>query len=394
MDTNKRTTPQPASMEDQLRALAKKNGLPFRADGAKPAATPKPEPEPPKPVEAGRIVTARWASTVTDGVPEWAFKYDGVGAMARRTLNLFAGRPGAGKSTAARWFAAGYTRGTLDGCFVGKPQNVAYVVASEESIEYMVKPSLRAVHADMNRILFPHAEMDGRKVSLLSVNDEAALTELCRRHNVTVIIVDPVMSTVGGLINIDKNNQTRIYIEPWARIAEAIGGVAIGVVHLVKSPGADIVAAINGSSAFGEVARGVIAFAKDPESTDGHRIMSQVKNSAGPEDLSLAYRIEPSVVMTTQGHAEVAKFTVVGPSERTVSDVMAAGRQRAQFGPRMLEVLEAARAAGGTVVGPNYIATAVKGMSRDEAGKYLRRLAEANLLTKTGRGLYVYRLPS
>ena len=48
----------------------------------------------------------------------------------------------------------------------------------------------------------------------------------------------------------------------------------IGVVHLTKVPGSDIVAAINGSSAFGEVARAVIAFAKDPQSDNGERVLS------------------------------------------------------------------------------------------------------------------------
>jgi hypothetical protein len=30
-------------------------------------------------------------------------------------------RPGVGKSTAARWFAAGYTLGEIEGCFCGHP---------------------------------------------------------------------------------------------------------------------------------------------------------------------------------------------------------------------------------------------------------------------------------
>jgi hypothetical protein len=38
--------------------------------------------------------------------------------------------------------AAGFTKGTLRGCFHGQPQNVAYVT-TEESWEYIIKPGLR-----------------------------------------------------------------------------------------------------------------------------------------------------------------------------------------------------------------------------------------------------------
>ena len=84
-------------------------------------------------------------------------------------------------------------------------------------------------------------------------------------------------------------------VEPWARMAEAIGGVVYGVVHLTKAATGDVVAGVNGSSAFGEVARAVFGFAKDPDSDEGHRIMSQAKNSTGDENLALEYTIQPTL---------------------------------------------------------------------------------------------------
>jgi hypothetical protein len=56
-------------------------------------------------------------------------------------------------------------------------------------------------------------------------------------------------------VDIHRNNEPRVHLEPWARIAERINGVVIGVVHLTKAPKGDVVAAINASSVFGEVAR-------------------------------------------------------------------------------------------------------------------------------------------
>jgi len=305
----------------------------------------------------------------------------------RDTEVLLAGRPGTGKSTAARWFAGGYTRGTIEGCFYGQPQNVAYI-ATEESLEVMVKPSLRAVGADMNRMLFPEVQLDGYQVRLLSNVDEKALTADFLARGVTVVIVDPVMSSIGSTVDINRNNETRAYLEPWARMAEAINGLVIGIVHLVKVPGGDIVAAINGSSAFGEVARAVIAFAIDPQAGDGQGVLSQEKNNAGRNDLALTYAIESALVTTDADliPAEVGRFVIGGPSDRRVGDVIHAHHTTDRLGQRSFDVLDAVHQGPG----PVEIATVAKrtGMPNNDAGRYLARLAENGLLIKVGRGVY------
>ena len=78
--------------------------------------------------------------------------------------------------------------------------------------------------------------MDGKAVRLLSVLDEAALTADFIERDISVVIVDPVMSTVGGKVDLNRNNEVRDYLEPWARIAEAINGMVLAIVHLSKAP--------------------------------------------------------------------------------------------------------------------------------------------------------------
>jgi hypothetical protein len=334
----------------------------------------------------GRQITWRTAAEISDRCPEWAWSYRGGGRLMRSTLVLFAGRPEAGKSTAARWFAAGYTNGTIGGCFYRQPQNVAYI-ATEESLECMVKPSLRAVQADMSRVYFPEVQMDGHRVRLLSDLDEDALTAELRDRGITIVIVDPLMSAIASATNINKNNETRSYIEPWARIAETINGLTIGIVHLIKAPGGDIVAAINGSSAFGEVARAVIAFARDPQSDDDECVLSQEKNNAGRRDLALKYTVESATVTTDDLlPAEVGRFVIGDPSDRRVADVIHASSAEDRLGGRSVEVLEVVRQAAVPVDAKTV--AACTDMSNDDAGKYLRRLAKNGLLTKVGRGLY------
>lgn len=274
---------------------------------------------------AGRQIKLRSYETVVDDLPDWVWHYHGKGRIQLGTLVMLAGRPGAGKSTAARWFASQLTNGKLEGIWLNEPVNVAYM-AAEEQIDVLVKPSLRAAGADMSRIYDISAEDDGREVRMISLTDEHAIIDTLLQANVRVLIVDPVMATIGANVEINKNNEVRAYMEPYARIAKAINGIVLGIAHLNKQAAKDVVAGINGSSAFGEVPRAVFGFAKDESSDEGDRIMSQSKNSAGAEDLALIYRIETTTITTEKrGRAgEMAYFNIIGISEVSVEEVMTA----------------------------------------------------------------------
>lgn len=273
-------------------------------------------------VPATRSVVLSSFATERDDVPVWAWSYGGKGRVPVGALALFAGRPGAGKSTAGRWFAAAASNGVLEGCWYGKPVNTAYI-AAEESAKYVVKPGLRAAGADLRRVFMPKVQIIGEQVRFLSSHDMEELAAQLKQHEVKLVVVDPLMSTIGSKTDINRNNEVRSLIEPWSKLAEDIDGVVLGIAHLNKSGNGDVVAGINGSSAFGEVARSVFGFAKDPDSDDGDRILSQEKNSIGEEDLALTYRIESATVTTDTGKsADVGRFVIVGTSDRTVGDVL------------------------------------------------------------------------
>lgn len=54
--------------------------------------------------------------------------------------------------------------------------------------------------------------------------------------------------------------------------------------------------------------------------------MTQVKNSTGEEDLSLAYQIESQHITTDSGNtAEVGRFVIIGDTSRRVEDIFADG---------------------------------------------------------------------
>jgi len=138
------------------------------------------------------------------------------------------------------------------------------------------------------------------------------------------VVVDPLMSTIAASSDVNKNNEVRAQIQPWARIADAINGIVVGVAHLRKNNTGDVVAGVTGSSAFGEVARAIFGFAKS--TVDDTRVMSQHKNSTGYEDLSLSYEIVSEMVTVSTGEStEVGTFRILGPSDVTVEDLLMDG---------------------------------------------------------------------
>lgn len=260
------------------------------------------------------------ATAIRDDIPTWVWEWDGKGRIQLGTLCFFAGYSGAGKSSAARWFAAHLTCGTLDGCWFGHPQKVAYL-AFEEQLDKSVKPSLRAAGADLERISFPQVvQHDGNTLQFNSKDDEDIFTQALIDEGIKAVVVDPLMSSIGGKTDTTVNNQTREQLEPWARVAAGIEGIVLGLGHLTKSA-QNVMTGATGSAAFVEVPRAVFGFAKDDET--GDRLMSQVKNSAGYEDLAIAYRIESRAVTTDSGRSgEVGKFVIVGNTDRTVDDAL------------------------------------------------------------------------
>jgi hypothetical protein len=329
------------------------------------------------------------ANDIVSDIPDWAWEYDGFGRIQIGVLTLFGGRPGAGKSTGARWFAAQLSRGKLDGRWKRKPQKVAYI-ASEESLEQVVKPGLQLAGADMSNIVFPTVTFNGEAVALMSDRDEAKLTKELMSHGITAIFVDPIMATIRRKVDIYRNNELRDALQPWVRIAQRLRGVVVGIVHLTKGNNSDIVAAVNGSSAFGEVARCVFGFVKDPQN-DGERVMSQVKNACGVEDLSLTYEIDAKTFTADSGRVGVMPvFSITGDSDTSAGEILAtAGSTKLR--PSMQQVCDLVKSRIETSA--EAVIEAGLAKSKNSATKMLERLYKRGYIDRPQWGSYCPKVP-
>ena len=200
-----------------------------------------------------------------------------------------------------------------------------------------------------------------------------------------VVIVDPIMATIDRKVDIYRNNELRAALAPWVNIAEEINGIVIGIVHLVKGRNSDVVGAVNGSSAFGEVARCVFGFVKDPDNRKT-QVMSQVKNSCGPEDLSLAYEIRAEEITTDSGRTGVVPLFVMGDeSDLSVEDILGSdGRHGMTPLMRQLEDFVNKRAE------TNADAVVMAHLAKNPklASQMLRRLLSRGLIAHIRHGVY------
>lgn len=214
-------------------------------------------------------------------------------------LSLLGGREGVGKSTIAYGIAAKITRGELPGSFKGEPRGVV-IAATEDAWEQTVIPRLLACGADLDRVFRVDAETpEGLPVGLQLPEDVEGLTELIHAERVVLVLLDPLMSTVGANLDTNKDADVRRALEPMSRLAAEAQVAILGLIHVNKSQGSDLLTRLMASRAFAAVARAVLFAAADDEvPVEGVQqretfLFGQIKNNLGPKvPHTLRYRIE------------------------------------------------------------------------------------------------------
>lgn len=245
-----------------------------------------------------------WASTLAQRASRWLWEEDGHQWIPLGGLVLLGGREGVGKSTLAFRLAAQVTRGTLPGDWFGVPRSVV-IAATEDAWEQTIQPRLVAADADLTRVArVDIAESDGVMRGMSLVQDVAALREGCERYDVSLILLDPLLSTVGGSLDTHKDSDVRKALEPLSRLAGDLQLTVIGLIHQNKSTGSDILTRLMGSRAFSAVARAVLLCAEEAEDepeeddfgsvgdTERAFVFGQLKSNLGPKVMaSIRYRI-------------------------------------------------------------------------------------------------------
>lgn len=301
----------------------------------------------------GREVVLRPASSVRLRAVRWGWDR----RMPLGELTLLPGREGTGKSTLLAWLAAQLTTGMLPGVFHGQPRSIIYA-ATEDSWERTIAPRMLAAGADLDLVYRIDVEVDdfhagkggtGRKLAKLSLPvDNRLLLDACRKVDAAAVMLDPAISVISDRINTFKAQELRGALEPLRATIEQAGVVCAGLVHFNKSKDVDALTAISGSRAWVEVARAVVAVARDKDAEEGDGaytcVVSQVKNNLGRLDLPhLTYTIDSVIIDTDDGPSEVGALRWTGESDRSAEDLLRASNLSERVGELAQQVVEFVR---------------------------------------------------
>ncbi len=280
---------------------------------------------------AARRARITWASQIEPEPVVWAWQEGENGRIPAGSLSVAAGRESTGKSSFGVWLAAQITRGTLPGSYFGEARSVFYV-AVEESWKHALVPRLLAAGADLDRVgRFDVISHDGDEITLSLPLDNHLLEREMKEYKIALVVIDPLMSVIGERIDTHREREVRSALDPLAKMADRTGSVLLGIAHFNKGGSTDAASLITGSGAFKNVPRSVFGFARDETDENGGRVMSQVKNSLGRDDLpSLSYLIETAEIATKKGIATIGKFTFTGESDRSVAEILRDSRGEAE----------------------------------------------------------------
>ena len=108
---------------------------------------------------------------------------------------------------------------------------------------------------------------------------------------VDMLVVDPVVSVIGGKVDNGNNAGHREKLQPLVDFGEEMKCAIVGITHFTKGTiGKDPIDRVTGSLAFGAVARVVFAATKN-KSGDPERMLIMAKNNLAPSVGGFGYSI-------------------------------------------------------------------------------------------------------
>lgn len=257
------------------------------------AAQPDPVASPAAPPSERKLVGRSLAGVAMRAI-EWLW----VGWLPKGYITILAGETGAGKSTVFADIAARITTGAP---WPGEydcpntrrvPERVLWL-GSEDSIEEMTIPRLRACGANLDNVIEITGAMQNGKRNTFSMQDDIeavaewlAYARDTEKKPFAMLVIDPVTSYLPGqrLKKVDMNDagQLRTILEPWLPLAQKFNIAIVCVTHFAKDTTKSMVHRVMGSSAFAQTCRSLCAViqqpAKEDEEPDPHaKALIQVK---------------------------------------------------------------------------------------------------------------------
>lgn len=210
------------------------------------------------------------------------------GFLLKGELTILQGHGGTSKGTLAAAWAALVSRGK--GECQAEPQHVLWAGA-EDAIGTVVRPRLMAINADTDMVKPIHHYRDGVREDMVLPDDVRDLQGIVEDLDVGLVVIDPLMSHLSSELNSNDDKEVKLALKPLARMAQDTGCAVLCVHHLTKSVERGAFLSGQGSGAFGNTARMVLAIAEDDEDED-LRLLEVVKTNLSKKGLTMEMRID------------------------------------------------------------------------------------------------------
>jgi hypothetical protein len=209
--------------------------------------------------------------------------------------------------------------------YEGIPKSVL-ITAAEDSWEHTIVPRLMAAEADLTRVFrIDVSTRDGKSASLEVPADLNELRRVILESQAALVLLDPLLSRLGGNLDTHKDADVRQALEPLVAVADQTDTAVIGLIHVNKSVTTDPLTMLMASRAFVAVARSVVFVMIDPQDKD-KRLLGFAKNNLGRLDLptrSFSIAGVP-VAETPEGTVWTARINWLGDVDQTLNDAIEA----------------------------------------------------------------------
>ncbi len=239
-------------------------------------------------------------------------------------ITIFAGRTGIGKSFVALDVAARYSKGAPlednDGISLD-PGRV--LIMSEDPHDFVLRPRLDAMGADLSRIHF----MTWEAMMTYKIGDTRLLDKVVEAaEGADLIIIDPPTNFLG---DVDEHNNSAVRnvlmkIVAWIQTKPSPPAVVL-ITQISKGSGSKEIEAIFrviGSVAWTSTSRVAHTFVPDRDAPKDSEecLFCCPKNNIGPKPKTLRYRV-------TRGESPIVEW--LGESEKTADEAMASPKKEA-----------------------------------------------------------------
>lgn len=240
---------------------------------------------------------------------------------------VFAGMGGVSKSTFALWLAGRVTRGLVDGALLNQPSHVIYV-QHEDPVEQVVLPRAQVNLVDTAKFSIFGVPMKNVKGATMPMFPEhiGRLENAIKQKNAKVVIIDPIISTMRPGSDPNDLVAVRQLLDPINQLAQRLDITIICIAHTNKGS-TDSRTSVTGSGAWVDATRGTLVFASEEPEADQDYIdvvFGNPKANYSKYGANYTYRVHSAEHMYDNGEvADMAKIQFLGPSTRTVDEVLA-----------------------------------------------------------------------